>query len=173
DRALAWRKQQSADQAWILSVGYSAIHTPLHQTPVALLPAGSAETGAFTCGTDSVAEQRTINNQMLEALDTEIGRLLVEAGLAQPKPDGTLDYQPEKTNTVVVIMADNGTYAPSVKAPFNPARAKGFPYQGGVWVPLIVAGPMVSQPDRDVPHMVNSTDLYSLFAEVAGIDLAS
>ncbi|AEC19687.1 putative lipoprotein [Pusillimonas sp. T7-7] len=173
DRALAWLKQQSADQPWMLSVGYSAIHTPLHQPPVALLPAGSEETGAFTCGTGVVAEQRTITNQMLEGLDSEIGRLLVEAGIAQFKPDGTLDYQPEKTNTVVVIMADNGTYAPSVKAPFNPARAKGFPYQGGVWVPLIVAGPMVSQPDRDVPHMVNSTDLYSLFAEVAGIDLAT
>ncbi len=173
DRALAWLEQQTDDQPWMLSVGYSAIHTPLHQPPPALLPDGAEQTGAFTCGTDDILEQRTITNQMLEALDKEIGRLLVEAGIAQRNQDGSLDYQPEKTNTVVVVMADNGTYAPSVKAPFNPARAKGFPYQGGVWVPLIVAGPMVSQPDRDVPHMVNSTDLYSLFAEVAGIDLAT
>src|SRR5690606_14062888 len=83
DRALAWLKQQSTDTPWMLSVGYSAIHTPLHQPPVALLPTGSEETGAFTCGTDVVAEQRTITNQMLEALDSEIGRLLVEAGIAQ------------------------------------------------------------------------------------------
>src|SRR5690606_28833193 len=60
----------------------------------------------------------------------------------------------------------------SVKAPFDPTRAKGFPYQSGVWVPLIVAGPMVAEPGRSLPHMVNSTDMYSLFAELAGLDLA-
>lgn len=171
DKAVAWLKQQSPNQPWMLSVGYSAIHTPLQQPPVSLLPAGSTPTGAYSCSTGNVPEQRELTNQMLEALDHEVGRLLVEAGLAQRKPDGTLDYRPENTNTVVVVMADNGTYAPSVKAPFNPARAKGFPYQTGAWVPLIVAGPMVKQPDRDVEHMVNSTDLYSLFGELAGIDV--
>src|SRR5690606_11708736 len=45
------------------------------------------------------------------------------------------------------------------------------PYQTGVWVPLIVAGPTVKEPDRDVEHMVNSVDLFSLFGEVAGIDV--
>src|SRR5690606_18807652 len=84
---------------------------------------------------------------------------------------GELEYRPENSNTVVIIMGDNGTYAPSVKAPFNPTRAKGFPYQTGVWVPLIVAGPMVAEPGRSVPHMVNSTDLFSLFAELAEVKL--
>mgnify|MGYP003582725924 CR=1 FL=1 len=172
DRAVAWVKQQSPAQPWMLSVGYSAIHTPLQPPPVSLLPAGSAQVGAYTCGTDHIAEARELTNQMLEALDKEIGRLLVETGVARRNEDGTLNYRPEESNTVVVVMADNGTYAPSVKAPFNPTRAKGFPYQGGVWVPLIVAGPMVKEPNRDIPHMVNSTDLYSLFAELAGIDVS-
>src|SRR3546814_7051540 len=73
---------------------------------------------------------------MVEAMDTEIGRLLVELGLATWNQDGTLNYQPEKTNTVVVVMGDNGTYVNSVKftAPgrFDPTRAKAFPYQTGV-----------------------------------------
>src|SRR5690606_36082283 len=68
-------------------------------------------------------------------------------------------------------MGDNGTYGPSVKAPFNPTRAKGFPYQTGVWVPLIIAGPMVAEPGRTLPHMVNSTDLFSLFAELAEVEI--
>ncbi len=169
DKAVRWIKQQPKDQPWMVSVGYSAIHTPLQPPPVSLLPDGAAETGAYTCS--GVQEQRVLTNQMMEAMDKEIGRLLVEIGLAQYKTDGTLDYRPEDSNTVVIIMADNGTYAPSVKAPFNPTRAKGFPYQTGVWVPLIVAGPMVKQPDRDVPHMVNSADMFSLFGEIAGIDV--
>ncbi len=170
DRAVRWVKQQASSQPWMLSVGYSAIHTPLQPPPVSLLPANSKETGAYACGAD-IQEQRVLTNQMLEAMDKEIGRLLVEVGIAKRNGDGTLDYRPQDTNTVVVVVGDNGTYAPSVKAPFNPARAKGFPYQTGVWVPLIVAGPMVKEPNRDVPHMVNSTDLFSLFGELAGVDV--
>src|SRR5690606_19644237 len=49
--------------------------------------------------------------------------------------------------------------------------AKGFPYQTGVWVPLTVAGPLVKEPGREGPHMVHSVDMYSLFSELAGIDL--
>ncbi|MFT0546692.1 sulfatase-like hydrolase/transferase [Allopusillimonas ginsengisoli] len=169
DGAVRWIKQQAPSQPWMLSLGYSAIHTPLQPPPVSLLPADAAETGAYTC--TETTEQRILTNQMIEALDKEIGRLLIETGLAQRKPDGTLDYRPQDTNTMVVIMADNGTYGPSVKAPFNLLRAKGSAYQTGVWVPLIVAGPMVKQPDRDIPHMVNSADMFSLFGELAGIDV--
>lgn len=167
DRAVRWIRQQTRARPWMLSVGYSAIHTPLQPPPAALLPAGSEDAGGFDCA--DLRQQRVLTNQMIEAMDREIGRLLVEAGLARRRADGSIDYRPQDSNTVVVVMGDNGTYAPSVKAPFNPVRAKGFPYQTGVWVPLIVAGPMVREPDRDVPHMVNSADLFSLFGELAGI----
>lgn len=169
DRAIAWLRRHDDSRPWMLSVGYSAIHTPLQQPPEALLHPGALPASGFDCS--SPEQQRVLTNQMVEALDREIGRLLVEAGLARYKADGSLDYRPEETNTAVIIIGDNGTYAPSVKAPFNPARAKGFPYQTGVWVPLIVAGPMVKEPGRTLPHMVNSTDLFSLFGELAGIDV--
>ena len=169
DRAIDWIRQQGGQQPWMLSLGYSAIHTPLHQPPQSLLHAGAVPTSGFQC--TSFEEQRVLVNQMTEAMDKQIGRLLVETGLARYREDGSLDYQPQNTNTVVVVVGDNGTYGPSVKAPFNLTRAKGFPYQTGVWVPLIVAGPMVAEPGRTLPHMVNSTDLFSLFAELAEIDV--
>lgn len=169
DRAVAWIQQQTTHQPWMLSLGYSAIHTPLQPPPAALLNNPADTLGAYDCR--NTMDQRELTNQTLEALDTEIGRLLVDTGLATRHPDGTLDYRPEQTNTTVIIVGDNGTFAPSVKAPFNPTRAKGFPYQTGVWVPLVVAGPMVAEPDRDIPHMVNSTDLFSLFGELAGVDV--
>lgn len=169
DRAVEWIRTRTANQPWMLSLGYSAIHTPLQQPPHSLLPPGAVSTSGFTCS--GTAEARILTNQMIEALDKEIGRLLVEAGLARYRQDGSLDYRPQETRTAVIIMGDNGTYGPSVKAPFDPTRAKGFPYQTGVWVPLIVAGPMVAEPGRTLPHMVNSADMFSLFAELAGMDV--
>ena len=62
-------------------------------------------------------------------------------------------------------------FAPGVKPPFDVSRAKGYVYQTGVWVPLIVAGPLVSSPNRDVAAMVNVADLYRLFGEIGGADV--
>jgi hypothetical protein len=72
---------------------------------------------------------------------------------------------------MIIIMGDNGTYAPSVKAPFNPDRSKGSIYQTGVWTPLIVAGPLVKSPDRQVDAMVNIADVFQLFGEIAGLNV--
>ena len=59
-------------------------------------------------------------------------------------------YDPKQTDTMVILVGDNGTLGTTVKPPFDPQRAKGTAYQTGVWVPLIVAGPLVNeaQPDR-------------------------
>ena len=131
------------------TVAYSSAHTPYQQPPTSLLPAGSLPTGAFDC-LGSPEDQRVLSNQMIEAMDAEIGRVLVETGIATRGPDGSLRYDPERSDTMIVIMGDNGTYAPGVKAPFNPLRAKATVYQTGVWVPLIVAGPLVKAPGREV-----------------------
>jgi hypothetical protein len=104
-------------------------------------------------------------------MDTEFGRLMVETGLATKNPDGTLNYNPSASNTMVVIVGDNGTFGPSVKLPFNPNLAKGTAYQTGVWTPLIVAGPLVKSPNRDVNFMTNMVDVFQLFGEIAAINV--
>lgn len=193
NRAIQWIQQTREQQPgtpWMMSLGYSALHAPLQPPPASLLPHPDATLSLLGCGTpvaanlaelgvlpaDPVdlaefAQQRAVAQHMLEAIDHEIGRLLEETGIAIRQEDGSLQYNPE-SNTVVIIASDNGTYMPTVKLPFDPMRAKGSLYQTGIWVPLIVAGPesIVNHPDRDVPHMVNTTDLYSLFREIAGIE---
>lgn len=151
------------------TVAYSAIHTPYQQPPMGLLPEGTEDNGGLDCS--DTADQRTLADQMLEAMDHEIGRLLVDTGIARREDDGSLSYDPAASNTWVVVVGDNGSYLAVVKAPFDPQRAKATVYQTGVWVPLIVAGPGVVAPDREVGAMVNLADLFSLFAEIAGIDL--
>jgi hypothetical protein len=70
-----------------------------------------------------------------------------------------------------VIVGDNGSLGTAVKAPFIPSQAKGTAYQTGVWDPLIIAGPQVAEPDREVEHMVNTVDLFQFFGEIAGLDV--
>jgi len=114
---------------------------------------------------------RVLSDAMIEAMDTELGRLLVQTGLATRDNSGNVEYDPAASNTVIVIVGDNGSLAQTVKPPFDPTRAKATAYQTGVWVPLIVAGPMVVQPGRQVDAMVNEVDIFQLFGEIAGIDM--
>jgi hypothetical protein len=169
DEAIRWIHTQPAQQHWMATVAYPSIHTPYQQAPEGLLPAGSIDLSGTEC--NNLAAAGAIGDQMLSAMDREIGRLLVGAGLASYDPQGNLAFEPSASNTMVVIIGDNGTYARSVRAPFDPARAKGSVYQTGVWVPLIVAGPLVVAPDRDVSSMVNSADLFQFFGEIAGLDV--
>ena len=173
--AADWINQQSKTKnPWMSTVSFANAHTPYQQPPQSLLPSPTPDTTGFACIGNSTANEiatRVISNQMIEAMDTEIGNLMVSTSLAGRKPDGSLDYHPENTNTVVIIIGDNGTFAPGVKVPFDSNRAKGYVYQTGVWVPLIVSGPMVASPDREVTSMVNIADLFELFGEIAGIDV--
>jgi hypothetical protein len=173
--AVDWIKQQNASKSsWMTTLSYSNAHTPYQQAPERLLPGSTVDTAGLRCtGNDreNIVQTRILSNQMIEAMDTEIGNLMVSAGLARRLGNGTIDYRPEETNTMVIIIGDNGTYAPGVKVPFDLNRAKGYVYQTGVWVPLIIAGPLVDSPDREVKSMISIADLFQLFGEIAGADV--
>jgi arylsulfatase A-like enzyme len=175
DAAIDWiNRHQQGPNPWMATLSFSIDHTPLQPPPGALL---SAETRAMLqdigAGKDcsTLPALRTLSNAMIEAMDTEFGRLLVETGLATRDVNGNLVYDPVANNTVIVIVGDNGSLAQTVKPPFDPNRAKATAYQTGVWVPLIVAGPMVVQPGRQVDAMINEVDIFQLFGEIAGIDV--
>jgi hypothetical protein len=160
--AVDWIRQQNADgQTWMATVSYANDHTPYQQPPRNLLPIATPDSAGFSCTGNTTANEiatRIISNQMIEAMDTEIGNLLVQSGLATMDNAGRLQYDPAENNTMVIIIGDNGTFAPGVKVPFDFNRAKGYVYQTGVWVPLIVSGPLVASPGREVTSMVNIAD---------------
>src|SRR6185436_11304516 len=111
DRAIGWIKTRPRRTPWMATVSYSSAHTPYQQPPTALLPAVSLPTGNFNC-LSSEPNQRVLSNQMIEAMDAEIGRVLVETGVATRDGAGALHFDPESSDTMIVIMGDNGTYAP-------------------------------------------------------------
>ncbi len=172
DAASAWIQQrQQAGGPWMATVSFSNAHTPMQHPPGALLPSGAAAQLSADCSSEAMLNLRRLYDAMIESLDTELGRLLVETGIATRGVGGELVYDPAASNTVIVVVGDNGSFYSTVKLPFDPTRSKGSAYQTGVWVPLLVSGPMVQDPGRTVEHMVNMVDIYRLFGEVAGLDV--
>ncbi|WP_397473369.1 sulfatase-like hydrolase/transferase [Pusillimonas sp.] len=167
--AIEWINSRPAQKPWMATLSFSSAHTPWQQPPQSMLPGGKPALDTLDCS--ETAHGRRIQNRMTEALDSEFGRLLVETGMATRNRDGSLNYDPKASNTVIVIVGDNGTLASAVKKPFVSGQAKGTAYQTGVWDPLIVAGPQVVEPGREIDHMVNVVDLFQFFGELAGIDV--
>lgn len=97
----------------------------------------------------------------VEYLDQEIGRLLDSF-------DATMI-----ANTTVIFVSDNGTPNPAGVGPFPFDRRKGTVYQGGITVPLIVSGPMVTAPGRLNSDPVHVLDLFSTVLELAGAQVDS
>lgn len=175
--AIQWINAQKGAAPWMATVSFSADHTPLQTPPGHLLSLATRQKLAVTMASDklgtdctNMAVQRILSDAMIEAMDTELGRLLISTGLAKRNSRGQLDYDPGRTNTLIVIVGDNGSFGTTVKVPFDIARSKASPYQTGIWVPLMISGPMVKRPDRDVPHLTNATDVFGLFGEVAGLN---
>jgi arylsulfatase A-like enzyme len=93
---------------------------------------------------------------MIEALDTELGRLF-----------DAIDFG----TTHVILVGDNGSSDATIVPPFTPNQNKGSVYEGGTRVPLIVRSPIAVDPGRTVAAMVNTVDVLASVAELLWIDL--
>jgi len=157
DDAIAWLAGRDPMTPWFLWVAFNAPHTPIHLPPTELLNTDVAEPDPSADNTDN---PHALYKAMIEAMDTEIGRLL-----------GTLDPE-QRENTYVIFMGDNGTPRQGVTAPFEPGRAKGTLYQGGINVPFIVAGPGI-EAGRTTPALANSVDVFATVLDLAGVNMES
>ena len=144
---IAWIASRPAGTPWFAWAAYNAPHTPFHFPPAHLHSFGAA-----------AATDRNQYEAMCEALDTEVGRLLAAVNLA---------------NTHVIFIGDNGTPGSVIQTPYTNAHSKGGLYEGGVRVPMIIAGPDVVSPNRNHDGPVHSVDLYSTILELAGINAST
>jgi arylsulfatase A-like enzyme len=87
-------------------------------------------------------------------MDTELGRLL--AGV-------------DRDNTVIIYLSDNGTRDNLNQEIYPQGHAKGTLGEGGVHVPMIIAGPGI--PQGDVTEMVHAADVFATIIELAGAEV--
>ncbi len=77
-------------------------------------------------------------------------------------------------NTVIVFISDNGGLSTSEGHPTSnlPIRAgKGWLYEGGIRVPMIMAGNGVDLKGESIPEIVTSMDICPTLLEITGHDL--
>lgn len=132
-------RMAAAPEPWLVWVSLNAAHEPIHDPPPELLDPTEPPTHRVDAA--------------VEALDRELGRLFAAA------PPGT----------AIVVVSDNGTAPEGVEAPGDPDRSKGTVYEGGVNVPLIVAGPWVTRPGVS-DQLVHVADLFATLGDNAGVD---
>lgn len=162
-----------AREPFLLVVSHYAVHTPLEAPEAAVaeqraraaaLPPQDSPTVAEVHGSRTRRRQdHPVYAAMVENLDANVGRLL-----AHLKRRG-LDR-----NTVVVFVSDNGGLstlegqgaAPTSNAPLR--AGKGWLYDGGLRVPLLVSGPGVKGGQvRSEP--ASATDLLPTLLDLAGV----
>ena len=148
--------QTTAGKPWFATVAFNAPHTPFHlPSPTTLCPHYASLSGAAS---DISANPLNYYNAAVEAMDTEIGRLLTSVDL---------------TKTTVIFVGDNGTPSNVLQTPYPAQHGKDTLYEGGIAVPLIIRGPDVVSPGRTTNVLTHFVDLYSTILELAGINVSS
>jgi arylsulfatase A-like enzyme len=140
---------ETLPEPFLLVIAYPAAHAP-YQSPPPELVSGPAP--------GATRDQRN-QNGTIEAMDTELGRLL-----------DTVD--PDRLGrTTWLVTSDNGTPSDLLTAPFLSGLGKGTVGEGGVWVPLVASGLGVDRIGERSDHPVQLTDLYATIAELAGVSI--
>lgn len=148
DYAIDWIAAQISP--WFLWLAYTAPHTPFHAPPSDLHSFGALSTNAASIRRDP----RRHYFAALEALDTELGRLLDSLSAT------------ERRNTVVIFTGDNGSPRQITRRQNTQREAKGTIYNGGTQVPLVIAGPGIRAGRSAQPVQV--TDIHDTILTLAG-----
>lgn len=150
DTAINWVGAQT--KPWFLWLAYVAPHSPFHLPPETLHERNLSGTTE-----DISTNPRQYYLAAIEAMDTEIGRLL-----------DSLSSE-TKENTLIVFIGDNGTPRLVVDTSvFSSNKAKNTLYEGGIRVPMIVSGAGVSRKGQRESALVNTVDIYPTFLEASG-----
>ncbi len=166
--------EQHKEREFFVYLSYYTVHTPLqgadrfierYRQKLAALPPPD--------GPGQVAEHDGLSKQfqdnveyasMIHSLDENVGRIL-----------RVLEQHELASNTYVIFTSDNGgrstLYEPGDATSNLPLRAgKGWLYEGGLRVPLIVRGPGLAGPGTVSDALVSSVDFYPTILELLGFD---
>jgi len=178
DEAIAFITNNMSNQFY-LYLSYYAVHNPM-QGKEELIEyfihradsMGLSKQEAFTRNKDWILpsmnnnyKERIIQNNpvyaaMIYSVDLNIGKLIAK-----------LEELKLNKNTIIIFTSDNGGLSTAEGSPTcnAPLRAgKGWLYEGGIRVPLIVRYPSNGKQDSEIKTPVSSIDYFSTIIEMTG-----
>lgn len=172
NETLAFMDEQG-DKPFFAMLSFYTVHTPLqaakpylpyYQQKANALPVLAETTEKERNGTKTRLRQDNAKYaSMVRAMDVNIGRLL--KGMKATGLD---------KNTIIVFTSDNGALStlkrpgPASNKPFR--AGKGWVYEGGIRVPMIIHAPGISQKGVVSSEPVITTDIAPTLLELAGIE---
>jgi len=142
--------EKHKDKPFFLNMDNYAVHTPIQ---------AKAEVTAKYAKKPKTTQKNAKYAAMVESVDDCVGRImdaLEEHGIAD--------------RTMIIFTSDNGgLVGPTSNAPLR--SGKGYAYEGGIRVPLIIKWPGVVKPGVTSAESVTSVDYLPTIAEVTGLDL--
>lgn len=143
--------RENAKNPFFLFVSFSAIHNPLMEK------ADSIARWRKVSGSDK-PENNPVIAAMLSRMDRNIGNIL----------DAVNELNLAK-NTMIVFFSDNGGLGREAKQ--TPLReGKGWLYEGGIRVPLIIRWPGVVKEGSVSSELVSSVDFMPTFCDLLNVD---
>ncbi len=168
---------KNQDNPFLLYLSFYSVHTPL-QAPPETVAKYTAKGAGFRHDEKDFSEEpqymlkdekrmvrskqnHAIYGAMVEHMDRNVGRVLDKL-----KVEGLID------DTIIVFTSDNGGLSSSEGSPTSnlPLRGgKGWLYEGGIRVPLIVAAPNQSANGTKSETQIMSTDFYPTLLDLNGM----
>jgi arylsulfatase A-like enzyme len=156
------------DRPFFAYLPFLAVHIPITAKPelVEKYERKRANAPPEAFGTEGKSKVRLVQNHaayaaMLEQMDSAIGRVLA-----------ALEKNGLTERTIVIFTSDNGGLATAEGSPTSnlPLRGgKGWLYEGGVRVPLIVRLPGLTKAGATCDNAIVSTDYYPTLLQLLGL----
>ena len=138
------------DKPFFLNLNNYAVHTPIQ--------AKEAVTAKYYKKPKTI-QKNAKYAAMVESVDDCVGRIMA-----------VLEKQRIADRTVIIFTSDNGgLLGPTNNSPLR--SGKGYAYEGGIRVPLLIKWPGVVKPGTTSDQPVISVDYFPTIAEVTGLDL--
>jgi len=170
EECIRFLEKRDRNRPFFLFLSHYDVHTPIHSAPKHI-SSFQQKRETLGAGPPPITERRGMSNarqdnpqyaSMVAAIDESVGSIVAEL-----KTQGLLE------STTIVFTSDNGGLCtlkrpgPTCNLPLR--SGKGWLYEGGIRVPLIVASPEITNPGRVCSDPVLSTDYFPTFLELAGL----
>jgi arylsulfatase A-like enzyme len=140
--------EQHKEKSFFISMCYYAVHTPLMAKEQLIQK--------YKSKTPADGQKNPVYAAMVKSMDQAVGKLVA-----------SLEQNSLMENTVIIFLSDNGgLIGPTDNTPLR--SGKGYPYEGGIRIPMFVYWSGVVTPGSECGTPVSTVDILPTICKITG-----